>query len=164
MILGSLLTRASIMIPKVSCICVCLKRRFKIIFAFTSRRNSITMRIPSLSDSSRRSVMPSIFFNLTSSAIFNIRLALFTIYGSSVTMIRVFPLAMVSISVTARTLTLPRPVLYASSLPLVPRIIPPVGKSGAFTIERISSISVSLSSRILLSIIFTIASTTSLKL
>ena len=41
--------------------------------------SSITIRIPSLSDSSRRSVIPSIFFNFTSSAIFSIRFALFTI-------------------------------------------------------------------------------------
>ena len=61
----------------------------------------------------------------------------------SITIIRLFPLGRVSISVTALTLTFPLPVLYASSLPLVPRIIPPVGKSGAFTIDRISSISVS---------------------
>ena len=37
----------------------------------------------------------------------------------------------------------PRPVLYASSIPLVPRISAPVGKSGPFTISRISSIVVS---------------------
>ena len=79
-------------------------------------------------------------------------------------MIRLFPFDMVSISVTARTLTFPRPVLYASSLPLVPKIIPPVGKSGAFTIDKISSISVSLSSIILSSMILTMALITSRRL
>ena len=47
--------------------------------------------------------------------------------------------------VTARTRILPRPVRYASSIPLVPRIIPPVGKSGPLMIFRISSIVVSSS-------------------
>ena len=47
------------------------------------------MRIPSRSDSSRRSAMPSIRLSLTSSAIFSSRLALLTWYGSSVTTIAV---------------------------------------------------------------------------
>ncbi|MNT34050.1 hypothetical protein D3C72_1700070 [compost metagenome] len=51
------------------------------------RRSSMTTRMPSLSDSSRSSVMPSSFFSLTSSAIFSIRRALFSWYGSSVTTI-----------------------------------------------------------------------------
>ena len=47
--------------------------------AFASFLNSIAILIPSLEDSSRKSVIPSIFFNLTSSAILIIRLALLTI-------------------------------------------------------------------------------------
>ena len=61
-----------------------------------------------------------------SSAIFSISLALFTINGSSVTIIRFFPFCIGSILVIARTRILPRPVLYASSIPLVPRISAPV--------------------------------------
>ena len=124
----------------------------------------MTTLVPSLLDSSRRSVIPSIFFSFTSSAIFMIRLALFTIYGSSVTTILFFPFGIVSILLTALTLILPRPVRYASSQPFVPRITAPVGKSGALMIGSISSISVSLSSSTLLSMIFITPSTTSLKL
>jgi hypothetical protein len=40
--------------------------------------SSITTLIPFLSDSSLRSVIPEIFFSLTSSAILSISLALFT--------------------------------------------------------------------------------------
>ena len=79
-------------------------------------------------------------------------------------MILVLPLSMVSVSVTARTLTLPRPVLYASSAPLVPSIIPPVGKSGALTISISSSISVSRSSFTLFSMILITADMTSRRL
>ena len=70
----------------------------------------MTMRMPSLSDSSRSSLMPSSFFSLTSSAIFSISRALFTWYGSSVTMIVSRPLSSVSISALARTSMRPRPV------------------------------------------------------
>ena len=65
--------------------------------------------------------------------------------------------------VTARTLILPLPVLYASLIPDVPSIIPPVGKSGPFTISISSSIVVSFPS-ISLSIILTTAYITSRKL
>ena len=47
-------------------------------FGCTSRFRSTTMRIPSRSDSSRRSAIPSIFLWRTSSAIFSISRALFT--------------------------------------------------------------------------------------
>ena len=91
-------------------------------------------------------------------------LALFTIYGSSVTIIRFFPLFIGSILVTARTRIFPRPVRYASLIPVVPRIIPPVGKSGPFTISNNSSISVPRFCSTSLSMIFTTALITSLKL
>ena len=86
---------------------------------------------------------PSTFLSLCNSAIFSISLALLTIYGSSVTTILFLPLSIGSISVTARTLIFPRPVRYASSIPLVPNICAPVGKSGPLIIPRISSIVVS---------------------
>ena len=54
-------------------------------------------------------------------------------------MIRLLPFAMASILYTARTRILPRPVLYASSMPAFPRMVAPVGKSGPFTISISSS-------------------------
>ena len=150
--------------PKVSWSCVCLYNWFRITFAFTSLLSSMTTRIPSRLDWSLNSVIPSIFLSLTSSAIFSISLALFTIYGSSVTTIRLLPLGIASISVTARTRILPRPVRYASSIPLVPRIIPPVGKSGPLMTCRISSIVVTPFSSIWSSMILTTALITSFRL
>ena len=132
--------------------------------ALASLRRSIQIRMPSRLEWSFRSVIPSIFLSLTSSAIFSIRRALLTRYGSSVTIIRDLPFGSVSIFVTARTRILPRPVRYASSIPLVPRIVAPVGKSGPFTISRSSSIVVSLSSSMILSMILTTALITSLRL
>ena len=132
--------------------------------AFTSLRNSIQILIPVRSDSSRSSVIPSIFLSRTNSAIFSISFALFTMYGSSVTTIRFLPFGIASMSVTARTRILPRPVRYASSMALVPKIVAPVGKSGPFTICKISSMVVSRSSSTTLSIIFTTALIISLKL
>ena len=73
--------------PKVVCKAVCLKRLLSTFIGWASRFSSMTMRMPERSDSSRRSLMPSILPSLTSSAIFSIRVALFTWYGSSVTMI-----------------------------------------------------------------------------
>ena len=78
-------------------------------------------------------------------------------YGSSVTIILFLPFAIGSILVIARTRILPRPVRYASSIPLVPRISAPVGKSGPLTIFKISSILVSPFSSIWSSMIFTTA-------
>ena len=150
--------------PKVSWSCVCLNNCFNKTLAFTSLRVSIQIRIPLLSDSSRNSVIPSILFSFTKSAIFSIKRALFTMYGSSVTIILCFPFFIGSIFVTARTLILPLPVRYAWSIPLRPRIAAPVGKSGPFTISKSSSISVSLSSSTWLSMIFTTPSIVSLKL
>ena len=73
--------------PNVVCICVLRYRLFRTTSAISSRFNSMTMRMPSRSDSSRRSEMPSIRLSLTSSAIFSIRRALFVMYGISVTTI-----------------------------------------------------------------------------
>ena len=157
-------TSASMITPKESCSCVCFKSWFKRTFAFTSLRSSMLMRIPSRLDSSVIPVIPSIFFVFTSSAIFSMSLALLTRYGSSVTMIWLFPFGAVSIFVTARTLIFPRPVRYASSIPLVPRISAPVGKSGPLMICKTSSMEVCLPSSTWLSMIFTTAAMTSRRL
>ena len=109
-------------------------------------------------------MIPSTRLSFTNSAIFSMRRALFTMYGSSVTTIRFLPFGIGSISVTARTRILPRPVRYASSIPAVPRIMPPVGKSGPLTTSKISSMVVSLSSSTRLSMIFTTAPMTSRRL
>ena len=62
----------------------------------------MTTRMPSLSDSSRSSEIPSIFFSFTSSAIFSINRALFNWYGSSVMMICSRPPPFSISSTTAR--------------------------------------------------------------
>ena len=79
-------------------------------------------------------------------------------------MMWLFPLGMVSMSVTARTLIFPRPVRYASSMPLVPRMVAAVGKSGPLMMESSSSMVVSRFSSTLLSMIFTTAAITSRRL
>ena len=163
-ILGTPSTRASMIHPNVSWSCVCLKSWLSITLALTSFLSSMTTLIPSLEDSSLISVIPSILLFLTRSTIFFIRSDLFTIYGSSVTTMRCFPLFIVSISVIARTFILPRPVLYASFIPCLPSICAPVGKSGPFTMSMISSISVSRPSSTLLSMIFMAALIVSFKL
>ena len=132
-------------------------------FALASRLSSIQILIPSRLDWSLKSTIPSILFSFTRSAIFAMSLALLTMYGSSVTMIRLLPFAMASILVTARTTIFPLPVRYASLIPLVPRIVAPVGKSGPFTIFIMSSMVVSLFS-IWSSMILTTAPMTSFKL
>ena len=73
--------------------------------------------------------MPATLPSLTSSAIFTARLSGFTWYGSSVTTSAV-RLPISSTLTTARIVIEPRPVRYASSMPLLPRIVAPVGKSG----------------------------------
>ena len=86
------------------------------------------------------------FLSRTSCAIRSISAALLTMYGSSVTMIAMRPPRISSISAFARTVMLPRPSLYAARMPSRPRIRPPVGKSGPFTILSSSSVSMSGSS------------------
>lgn len=61
---------------------------------------------------------------------FSISLALLTLYGSSVTIILYLPFLASIISVLALTVIFPRPVAQAARIPLLPMIIPPVGKSG----------------------------------
>ncbi len=151
------------MTPKLSSSWVCFRSLFRTTCAFASFRSSMTTRMPSLFDSSLISVMPSTLLSFTSSAIFSRSFALFTRYGNWVTTMRLFPFGMVSMSVTARTFILPRPVLYASFMPAFPMIVAPVGKSGPFTIEMTSSRRVSLSS-ILSSMILSTADMTSRRL
>ena len=95
--------------PNVSCIFVCLNNKFNTTLGFASFFSSITILIPSLSDSSLKSDIPTIFLSLTKSAIFSISLALLTWYGISVTTILCLPFSS-SISVLALTITLPLPV------------------------------------------------------
>src|SRR4030065_1030322 len=90
-VLGTPSVRASIIIPKVSSSWVFLYKELITTFGIVSFLSSITTLIPLLSDSSRRSLIPSIFLVLTSSAIFPIRFDLFTWYGSSVIIIWVLP-------------------------------------------------------------------------
>ena len=101
----------------------------------------------SLSDSSLSSDIPSILFSFTRFAIFSINLALFTWYGNDVTII------FSSISASALTVIFPFPVVYACLIASLPRIIPPVGKSGPLII-CINCSSVTLSSSIILIIPF----------
>ncbi len=65
---------------------VCAYRLLSTTSATSPRFSSMTTRMPSLSDSSRSSEMPSISLSRTSSAMRSSRRALFTWYGSSVTM------------------------------------------------------------------------------
>ena len=117
------------------CIDVCWYRLLSTTPAAAFRCNSTTMRIPSRSDSSRTSEMPSIFFSLASMAIFSTSAALFTWYGSSVTTMRCRepPLSASSTAALARTITRPCPVSYASRMPSRPMIVAAVGKSGPCT-------------------------------
>ena len=66
------------MAPKVVCIAVCLYSWFNTTPGMASRFSSITTRIPSRSDSSRMSEMPSSFLSLTNPAMLAIRFALLT--------------------------------------------------------------------------------------
>ena len=96
-------TIATILMPNTVCICVCLYRLFKTTSGTSPRFKTTTIRIPSLSDSSRKAEIPSIFLSLTSSAIFSNNLALLTWYGNSLTTILCCPvLSSVSISARAR--------------------------------------------------------------
>ena len=77
---------ATMLMPNTVSSGVCAKRLFSTTSATSPRLSSMTTRMPSLSDSSRRSEMPSISLLRTSSAMRSSRRALFTWYGSSVTM------------------------------------------------------------------------------
>ena len=105
---------------------------FKITSGTASLFVSTTTRIPSLSDSSRRSVIPVIFLSRTRSAIFSTKLALLHWYGNSVITTLSFPDFVVSMCARALIFIFPRPVVYADVSPSMPIISPAVGKSGPF--------------------------------
>ncbi len=99
------------LMPKVSCSCVCLYRLFSTTSGTSPRLSSITTRMPDLSLSSWMWLMPSIFFSCTSSAMRSSSVFLFTWYGISSMMIDWrAPLSMSSKCALARMITLPRPV------------------------------------------------------
>ena len=70
---------ASILTPTVSCSWVKLYSWLSTTWALASRLSSTTMRMPSRSDSSRRSLICSIFLSFTRPAMLSISRALFTI-------------------------------------------------------------------------------------
>ncbi len=74
--------------------------------------------------------MPLSLPPLTNSAILRARLSGLTMYGNWVTTSRARPVLSSSMSITARMITDPRPVRYASSIPRRPTIRAPLGKSG----------------------------------
>ena len=115
--------------------------------ASADRLSSITTRMPSRSDSSRTSATPSMAREFTSSAICSHSAALFVWYGMEeiTTASRVeprapLPVLTVSMDVTPRSVTPPRPVRYISRNPPSGNTIsPPVGKSGAGITANTSS-------------------------
>ncbi len=112
-------------IPKLDCIGVILKSWFKTTCGTASRLSSTMTRMPSRSDSSRRSAMPSMSLPCTSSAMRSTRRALFTWYGSSLTMIATrSPFFWCSMRARACICTEPWPVAYASRIPAMPRMMP----------------------------------------
>ncbi len=76
--LGSPSTRATMLMPTTDCNWVCAYKLFSTTSPTSPRRSSITTRRPSLSDSSRSSVMPSSFFSFTNSAMRSINRDLFS--------------------------------------------------------------------------------------
>ncbi len=107
--------------PNVVCIWVCLNRLFSTTRGTASRFSSITTRIPSRSDSSRRSLMPSSFLSRARWAISSTSRALLTMYGISVTTICERPVDSFSSTwARARTIMRPRPVSYISRMPDLP--------------------------------------------
>ena len=131
---GTSSTSASMLQPKESCRPVCLYRLFMTTRGCASRLSTNTRRCPVRAEvSSRMSAMPLSLPALTSSAILIARLSGLHMYGSSVTTSSVRPRLSSSMSMTARMTTEPRPVRYASSMPLRPTMRPPVGKSGPLT-------------------------------
>ncbi len=76
--LGLPSTRARLITPKLACSWVWAKSWFRITLGTMPLRSSMTMRMPWRSDSSRRSLIPSILRSLTRSAMRTIRVALLT--------------------------------------------------------------------------------------
>ena len=140
--------RASMLTPNELCIAVKRHSWFRTTSPEASRFSSMTIRMPSRSDSSRTSEMPSIRFSRTISTIRSIRVCLLTWNGSSVTTMASRSLRMVSIVALPRTMTEPRPSRRALRGAVRPMISPPVGKSGPGTMSsRASSATFGSSSR-----------------
>ena len=123
--LGRPSTNARIFAEKLLCIAVYLYKLFNTTNGWLPPRSSNTILIPFRSDSSLTSVIASNLLVLLRAAMFSIKDALFTWYGSSVTTILSrLPRLSASISAFARTLIPPLPVVYALSAPSVPIIVP----------------------------------------
>ncbi len=91
---------------------VCLNSCCITVCGEPSRFTSMTMRMPSLSLSSRMSLTSVIFFAPTRSAIFSMSVDLLTWYGSSVTTTAMRPARISSNATWPRMITRPRPVAY----------------------------------------------------
>jgi hypothetical protein len=89
---------------------VCLNSCCMTVWGEPSRLTSTTIRMPSLSLSSRMSPTSVIFLEPTRSAIFSIRVDLLTWYGSSVITTAMRPGRTSSKATWARMITRPRPV------------------------------------------------------
>ena len=108
---GTPSTIASMLAPKVSCSCVCLKSWFSTTWATASRFSSMISRMPDRDDeSSRTSEIPVSLPSPTSSAMRSSRLSGLTWYGSSVTTMTCRPRASSSTVTVARMVIEPRPV------------------------------------------------------
>ncbi len=81
-------------------------------------------------DSFRTSEMSLIRSSRTASTIRSTSVFCISAYGISSIISDSRPVLLVSTWHTPRTITRPRPSLYASKIPRLPRITPPVGKSG----------------------------------
>ena len=97
------------MAPNVVCSGVWTNNWFSTTFGFASFLSSTTIRMPSRSDSSRRSEMPAIFPARTISAIFSSSDVLFTWKGISVTTRLMRPPLPSSTCTLERIFMLPRP-------------------------------------------------------
>ena len=136
---------ANALTPKLVLNWVCLNKFAKIISGFAPFLISTTILTPSRLDSSLISEISSTILFFVTSAIFSTNLDLLIVYGISVTIIDFFLSFDFSSIWTLDSMTIdPFPVLKADSIPLVPFIIPPVGKSGPFTNFVNSSIVISL--------------------
>ena len=158
--LGRPLISATLLVPKEVCRSVCLYRWLMITCATASFLRSTTILVPSLLLLSLfTSDTPSITLSETRWPIFSVSTSRLTWYGTSVIMIFSLPVLVVSMFTLPRSTTLPLPKCNPALTPSYPKMIPPVGKSGALTIFIRSSMVMSL-----LSIYAKQASTTSLKL
>ena len=113
-------------------------------FGIASLFRSNTILSPCLPLSSLTSLMPSITLSFTKSTAFTMICDGLTWNGTSVITICSLPVLVTSNSALPRITIRPRPVSKALLTPSVPYIIPPVGKSGAFTYSINPSISISL--------------------